>query len=113
VACYVDVLKSYPDAGLRFTEFCHLLADERAELHAMADRIGMPRRFFQDHPWRWHYDLPAHLRELALSHGAREIATPAVGALLRQRRLAARSTPARPTGATAAPVALGTVNPCE
>ena len=62
MACYVDAVRSYPDAGLRFTEFCHLLADTRDELHAMADAIGMPRRFFQDHPWRWHYDLPEPLR---------------------------------------------------
>ena len=28
----------------------------------MADELGIPRRFFQDHPWRWHHDLPEHLR---------------------------------------------------
>jgi hypothetical protein len=88
VSCYVDTVRSYPGAGLRFTEFCHLLADDRAELHVMADRLGMPRRFFQDHPWRWHYDLPAHLRAEAVTLGAVEIEMAAVGALLRARRLA-------------------------
>jgi hypothetical protein len=86
MACYVDVVRSYPDAGLRFTEFCHLLADTPDELHAMADRIGMPRRFFQDHPSRWHYDLPAHLRLLAVEYGAREMSTREVAQLLRARR---------------------------
>ena len=87
MACYVDVVRAYPDAGLRFTEFCHLLADTRAELHAMADAIGMPRRFFQDHPWRWHYDLPVHLRSRALASGAVELTTRQVADLLRRRRV--------------------------
>lgn len=86
MACYVDTVRSYPDAGLRFTEFCHLLADTRAELHAMADQIGMPRRFFQNHPWRWHYDLPEQLRVRAVELGAREVTMHDVGALLKRRK---------------------------
>ena len=94
MACYVDSLRSYPDAGLRFTEFCHLLADTREELHAMADALGVPRRFFQEHPWRWHHDLPAHLRASAIALGAQELTLHEVGALLRRRRIAAgRDTP--------------------
>jgi hypothetical protein len=93
VAVYVDALRSYPGAGLRFTEFCHLLADTRDELHEMADRIGMPRRFFQDHPWRWHYDLPEHLRDVALDLGALELTMRQVADLLRARRAAVRATP--------------------
>jgi uncharacterized protein DUF4031 len=86
VAVYVDAVRSYPGAGLRFTEFCHLLADSRAELHEFADRLGIPRRFFQDHPWRWHHDLPAHLRPRALELGAQELTMHEVGALLRARK---------------------------
>jgi hypothetical protein len=96
MACYVDSVRNYPGAGLRYTEFCHLLADTRDELHAMADAIGMPRRFFQDHPWRWHYDLPRHLRALAVGHGAREVTLQDVGALLRERRHALREDEERP-----------------
>lgn len=88
MTCYVDAVHNYPGAGLRFSEFCHLLADTREELHAMADSIDMPRRFFQDHPWRWHYDLPRHLRGRAVGNGARELTLHEVGALLRQRRRA-------------------------
>ncbi len=84
----MDQVRQYPDAGLRFTEFCHLLADSRDELHAMADQLGIPRRFFQDHPWRWHHDLPAHLRPQALELGAREVTMHEVGALLQRRRAA-------------------------
>jgi hypothetical protein len=88
MACYVDATRSYPGSGLRYTEFCHLLADTRAELHAMADDLGIPRRFFQDHPWRWHHDLPEHLRSRAVERGAIEITMHSVGALLRARRAA-------------------------
>jgi Protein of unknown function (DUF4031) len=90
---YVDVARSYPDAGLRHTEYCHLLADTRDELHAMAERLGLPRRIFQDHPWRWHYDLPAHLRARAIALGAVPVSMHQVGALLAARRSAARSIP--------------------
>jgi hypothetical protein len=88
VTCYVDASRSYPDAGLRFTEFCHLLADTQDELHEIAGRVGVPRRLFQDHPWRWHYDLPAHLRPDAIRFGARELTMHEVGALLKSRRAA-------------------------
>ncbi len=64
-----------------------MLADTRGELHEMADALGVPRRFFQDHPWRWHYDLPAHVRVEAVALGAREISLHDVGALLKRRRL--------------------------
>jgi hypothetical protein len=86
MACYVDTVRSYPDAGFRFTEFCHLLADERQELHLMADALGVPRRFFQDHRWRWHYDLPEHLRVRAVELGAVEVTMGQVGSLLKARR---------------------------
>jgi hypothetical protein len=96
MACYVDSVRAYPGAGLRYREYCHLLADSRDELHAMADAIGMPRRFFQDHLWRWHYDLPRHLRELAVRNGAVEVTMPEVGALLRERRRALTDQEERP-----------------
>lgn len=86
MGCYVDTVRSYPGAGLRSTEFCHLLADDRDELHELAARVGMPRRFFQDHPWRWHYDLPEQLRVEAIRLGAREVDLAFVGRMLRDRR---------------------------
>lgn len=93
MACYVDAVHDYPHAGLRFTEFCHLLADTRPELHDMADQLGIPRRYFQDHPWRWHHDLPSHMRARALELGARELNLHEVGALLRRRRSEYLDTP--------------------
>jgi hypothetical protein len=86
MACYVDTVRDYPLAGLRHDRFCHLLADTREELHEMAEALGVPHRFFQDHPWRWHHDLPEPLREKALELGARELTLHEVGALLRRRK---------------------------
>ena len=93
MACYVDAIRSYPNAGLRHTDFCHLLADTREELDAMAHALGIPDRFFQDHPWRWHHDLPAPLRPRAVELGAREVTMHEVGALLRARRAAVLGRP--------------------
>jgi hypothetical protein len=84
----VDTVRDYPGAGLRYLSYCHLLADTRDELHAIAAAVGMPPRAFQDHPWRWHYDLPAHLRPTAIELGAHELDIRGVGALLRERRAA-------------------------
>lgn len=88
MACYVDTVRHYPDAGLRFTDYCHLLGDTPDELHAMAQALGLPRRIYQEHPWRWHYDLPAHLRDTAIALGAKVIEMHEVGALLKARRTA-------------------------
>ena len=86
MSCYVDTVRDYPDAGLRHTRFCHLLADTRDELHAMAEALGVPHRYFQDHPWRWHHDLPEPLRARAIELGAREVSLREVGLLLRRRK---------------------------
>lgn len=90
MACFVDTVRHYPDAGLRFTDYCHLLADTVEELHAMAAALGLPQRIYQDHPWRWHYDLPAHLRARAIELGAESVEMHQVGALLKARRDALR-----------------------
>lgn len=48
---------------------CHMLADTEAELHAMADRIGVSRRWYQGD----HYDVCRSKRALAVAAGAIEI----------------------------------------
>jgi hypothetical protein len=47
-----------------------MMADTLEELHAMAARLGMPRRAFQDKSSGAHYDLTVELREEALRLGA-------------------------------------------
>ena len=75
MAVLVDPLREYPDTGLPFRHWCHLVSDASfEELHAFAGRLGIPRRFFQGD----HYDLPDHLRERALELGAEPVTTRAL-----------------------------------
>lgn len=54
----------------RGRRWAHLMADTLDELHAMAERLGLPRRAFQDKRSGAHYDLTEELREDALRFGA-------------------------------------------
>lgn len=45
---------------------CHMIADDEAELHAMAARIGVARRWYQGD----HYDIALSKRALAIAAGA-------------------------------------------
>lgn len=52
---------------------CHMIADSLDELHAMADRIGVARRWFQAPGPRVsfpHYDIAQSKRALAIEAGA-------------------------------------------
>jgi len=55
---------------------CHLIADTPDELHAMADRIGVARKWFQDprtiNVSTPHYDICKSKRALAVAAGAIE-----------------------------------------
>ena len=53
----------------RGRRWAHLMGDTLAELHVMADALGLPRRAFQDKTSGAHYDVPADLREQALRLG--------------------------------------------
>ncbi len=49
---------------------CHMIADTLPELHAMADRIGVQRKWFQHKISGDHYDIALSKRKLALRYGA-------------------------------------------
>lgn len=53
---------------------CHMIADAPAELHAMADRIGVARKWFQDASKASfpHYDIAQAKKALAIAAGAIE-----------------------------------------
>ena len=65
---YVDKM----EAPYRGMLMCHMVADSLDELHAMADAIGVQRRWFQNKRTP-HYDICKSKRELVLRHGAIEI----------------------------------------
>jgi hypothetical protein len=72
MAVLVDSLREYPDSGLRWTRWCHMVSDtDFDELHAFAARLGIPRGGFQDD----HYDLHSVLRSRAVALGAVEVST--------------------------------------
>jgi hypothetical protein len=85
---YVDA----PVHGFGRMIMCHMLADTRAELDAMADKIGVARKHYQNptdpkisFP---HYDICKSKRTLAMNHGAAEGSRRAIGAYMRSVKAA-------------------------
>ena len=60
---------------------CHMVGPEE-DLHAMADRIGVSRRWYQGD----HYDVCQAKRALAVKAGAREITQRQMAAMVAHRR---------------------------
>jgi hypothetical protein len=68
---------------------CHMIADTPAELQAMADKIGVARRWFQSPPKAsfWHYDIAKSKRALAVKFGAVECDRASLVAALQRIRV--------------------------
>jgi hypothetical protein len=68
---YVDDMR----ANFGRMVMCHMVADTVEELHAMADQIGVARRWYQGPPVTRnpHYDIALSKRALAVQFGAKEI----------------------------------------
>jgi hypothetical protein len=90
-----EELSAQAQAGQSFTgrytcstrqSMCHLVADTTTELNAMADTIGVARKWIQQPGTiKEHYDMALSKRQLAVKAGALEItgglrATPDVAA---------------------------------
>jgi hypothetical protein len=70
-------------------KMCHMLSDSDEELHAMADRIGVARKWWQS-PEKAsvsHYDIALSKKALAVAAGAVQISWRQVGAMSRRRRV--------------------------
>jgi len=80
VTVYIDDAV-HPWRGERWA---HLMADTLPELHALAQQLGIPRRAFQNRPSGVHYDVPAPLREQAITLGAQAISRHTDRALVRR-----------------------------
>ena len=81
---YVDDMK----AAYRGMKMCHMLANSDDELHAMADRIGVKRKWWQS-PTKSsgsHYDIALSKRALAVAAGAVEITWREASAMNARRR---------------------------
>ncbi|MDK9702534.1 MAG: DUF4031 domain-containing protein [Sulfuritalea sp.] len=75
----------------RRMRMAHMLADTLEELHAMADRVGLKREWFQHDGKTPHYDLCQAKRRLALAAGAVEINRRQTVALIRAWRVRQQS----------------------
>lgn len=81
---YVDDMK----AKFGRLIMCHMLADTDDELHAMADKIGVARKWHQAPPKHdSHYDIAQTKRAIAVKHGAIEITLRQASAMNMRRRI--------------------------
>lgn len=71
---YVDDMFKSPMGRFRRMKMSHMMADSTDELLAMADKIGVARKWLQ-HPGtpREHFDIALSKRGLAVAEGAVEV----------------------------------------
>ena len=84
MAVYVDA--SIHNYG-RMT-MCHMLADTEKELHEMADKIGIKRKWYQANASTPHYDICKAKRILAVENGAIEVGRKEMVSIIRRLRAA-------------------------
>ena len=77
---YVDDMET----EFRGMRMCHMIGSDEAELHSMAERIGMRREWFQRGD---HYDVPQHRKAQAVAAGAVEITRRQAALMIRMARL--------------------------
>jgi hypothetical protein len=83
MAVYVDDMRAPYGRMI----MCHMLADTDEELHAMADRIGVARKWHQKSGSpHSHYDIALSKRALAVAAGAIEVNRKDVHALIQSKR---------------------------
>ena len=84
VPVYVDNMR----ANFGRMVMCHIVADTEPELLAMADRIGVSRRWHQ-YPgtYKSHFDIALSKRRAAIELGAIEISRHHLALMLRERRV--------------------------
>jgi hypothetical protein len=74
-------------AGFRGMVMCHMVADTTEELIAMADAIGVQRKWIQAAgTYREHFDICLTKRAKAVKCGAKEVSQGELGRILRTRR---------------------------
>lgn len=87
MAVYIDPLYKWGRKGrFRWAHSSHMYADSLAELHEMADKIGLRREWFQDDERLPHYDLRPKHRETAVTLGVIEHTRTQMQEFLRTKR---------------------------
>lgn len=86
MAVYVDGMRA-PYGRMKM---CHMLADSREELLAMADLIGVDRKWLQKSGTaQEHFDIAMTKRALAIANGAISVSRRELGEMLKARRVGA------------------------
>lgn len=70
---FIDDMYLYPMGQFGRMKMSHLIADTDDELHAMAQRVGVARKWWQNVTSGSHYDICMSAREKALEYGATPI----------------------------------------
>lgn len=88
MAVYVDDMQ----ASFGRMKMCHMMADTTGELLAMADKIGVARKWIQKPgtPME-HFDIAMSKRKLAVDAGAKEVERRHLGLLIQSKRLDAKA----------------------
>lgn len=85
---FVDDMFRYSMGHFGRMKMSHLIADTDEELHAMAARIGVARRWWQAPPKHdSHYDIAMSMRAAAIQRGAVEITLRQCSAMCMRRRV--------------------------
>lgn len=85
MSVYVDDMK----AKYGRMTMCHMVADTDEELHAMAARIGVARKWHQKPGTpHSHYDVCVSMRAKAVTFGAIEVDRAGLGEIIKRKRLA-------------------------
>lgn len=93
MSVYVDDF----NAPLGRMRMCHMMADTTAELLAMAERIGVSRKWIQNAGTpKEHFDICLAKKRLALQAGAIEVSPLDLVEIVRARRAAAPAPQQRP-----------------
>jgi len=83
MAVYVDDMKAKYGRMI----MCHMMADTLEELHEMADKIGIKRKWFQNHKKYPHYDISKAKRKLAVEFGSKEMSARDLVKMMREKGL--------------------------
>lgn len=80
---YVDDMQ----AGFRRMVMCHMIADTTEELLAMADKIGVQRKWIQcAGTCKEHFDICKSKRVLAVRNGAKEVSQVELAKIIMEKR---------------------------
>lgn len=90
MAVFVDDMYLLPMGQFGRMKMSHMIADDLDELHAMAARIGIKRKWFQDKHSGPHYDVSISKRDMAIANGVVQVTLRELSCMSFVRRVTGR-----------------------